>query len=582
MQPGGMPPPYNPQPPQSPVVYPIGYDFSPGQLPGDPGAGTGTPAGGDTQVGYPDGVLPSVSWMPAYAAGTPLVVTYTESGASATPIADEGHGLPPIKLYLGEHAAGPAIPGSVRFSFRGRTYVDRAGALYYGIDAATNTGTLGGNYDYDHNVATLTEYGSGSNTVTVHGLATRYGALPCSGIMFRTNGAPLREGSLTLQATTTDGTQLIASVNVNGDITGGQIKGRVDWPTGLVRVAFGAPVTAAGNESEPWYDAALVDGTGKIWRPTTVDPESIRFGTVIYRAIPVDPDLIGIDPVRLPSDGRVLGFQAGGIGVVSHTQTTSLTPTAGLLTDLGRTRLAYVDILDSAGLPIDEAWYTLDMDAGTVQWATSLNLSAYTLPVLIRDRIQDIGLITDVQVTGEISLGIKLTHDFPAGTILSSAILVPDKQARVTNLYDQATYQAGVWSDVVVGNPAQGTYNAVTYPLAVTNNAAIDDRWAIVFRSPTTVDVIGETVGQVLTGVAIDSTIAPINPVTIDAIGNPGGAPYFTLDKNGWGGGWAAGNVLRFNTVSATFPIWLSRVIKPGALTSPTDQTRLQLYGNAH
>src|SRR5690606_7403382 len=154
---------------------------------------------------------------------------------------------------------------------------------------------------------TLTEYGAGtSNTVSIVSMLTRYLEPGVSGVMFRTTGAPLKTGSFTLAATTIDGTQLTATVDANGVIPGTKIKGNVDWTTGLARVAFGELVTAAGNESEPWYDADLIDESGKIWRPTLVDPGTVKFGTVILSSIPIDPTLIGIDPVRLPSDGRVL------------------------------------------------------------------------------------------------------------------------------------------------------------------------------------------------------------------------------------------------------------------------------------
>jgi hypothetical protein len=307
-----------------------------------------------------------------------------------------------------------------------------------------------------------------------------------------------------------------------------------------------------------------------------VDPGSVFFGTVVYRSIPVDPALVGIDPVRLPSDGRVLGFNPGTPGVVSHTQVTSIaSPVAGAVTDLGRERIAFIDIYDSATppAPIEDVWYTIDLDAGTVTWADPLNLSAYTLPVIIRDRIQDIALISDVQITGEVSFASPVTHDYPAGAILSNALSHGDMQARVTNLFDQATYSAGVWADVVDGSPAGASYNDVTYPPDVSNDSAIDERWAIVFTSTTNVNVIGESVGQILQ-TTITGDIAPVNPVS--------GEPYFTLAADGWGSGWSAGNVLRFNTVSATKPIWAARVTLPGEITVDEDAVRIQSYGNAN
>ncbi len=577
LPPGGVPAPWNSQPPNNSAggqpVRALNFAFIPGQLPTDTGGGT--PAPGDTQVGYPSAPATPAAPTYAFAAGQALVIDYQEAGASVTTVT-EGIDPPAIRLYLGAGAMGPAVPGSVRFTFRGRTYVDRAGALYYGIDPVTNAGTLGGSYDYTANVATLSDYASsGGNTVTIVSLATRYAETGVGGVMFRTAGAPLSEGNFTLRATTMDGVELTATADINGTITGTTVKGKVDWPSGIARVAFGAMVVAAGNESQPWYDADLVDGSGNIWRPTSVDPSSIFYGAVVSRAIPVDPTLIGIDPVRLPGDGRVPGFNPGTPAIVSHTQVTTLTPVADAVTDLGRERISFIDIFDSSvpALPIDDVWYVLDLEAGTVTWANPLNLSAYTMPVVIRDRIQDVALIADVQITGEITLASELTHNYPDGTIISNAIDQGDLQARYANLFDQATYTAGEWSDTVVGSPAAASYNDVVNPILVANDSAIDERWAVVFIAPTTVNVIGETTGQVLSQ-SITSDLAPINPVS--------GQPYFTIDKDGWGSGWSAGNVLRFNTISATKPIWAARVRTPGSITVPNDRVRLQSYGNAN
>jgi hypothetical protein len=84
-------------------------------------------------------------------------------------------------------------------------------------------------------------------------------------------------------------------------------------------VRFGTVVTAAGNESEPWFDAENVRQDGKIFRPEPVAASSLRYSAVAYSYLPLDADLLGIDPVRLPSDGRVPIFRPGGFAVVGHT-----------------------------------------------------------------------------------------------------------------------------------------------------------------------------------------------------------------------------------------------------------------------
>ena len=68
--------------------------------------------------------------------------------------------------------------------------------------------------------------------------------------------------------------------------------------------------------------------------------------------------------------------------------------------------------------------------------------------------------------------------------------------------------------------------------------------------------IIGEHVGVVMANGGINTDCAPINPIT--------GQPYFTLPAIGWGAGWAAGNVLRMNTVGAMFTYNVIRTVQAG------------------
>ncbi|MBK7186388.1 MAG: hypothetical protein IPH85_10810 [Ignavibacteria bacterium] len=67
---------------------------------------------------------------------------------------------------------------------------------------------------------------------------------------------------------------MTATSNENGVISGTKISGTVNQETGVVRLEFGQMVTAAGNESEPWYDSDAVTG-GQIFADVhrTFDPD---------------------------------------------------------------------------------------------------------------------------------------------------------------------------------------------------------------------------------------------------------------------------------------------------------------------
>ena len=117
-------------------------------------------------------------------------------------------------------------------------------------------------------------------------------------------------------------------------------------------------------------------------------------------------------------------------------------------------------------------------------------------------------------------------------------------------------------SGVNLGASQAVALQTVTNTGQVTNAGAITERWAVQFTNTTAFQVIGEHVGVIATGTTAND-LAPINPATAK--------PYFTLRALGWGSGWAAGNVLRFNTVGALFPVWIVRTIQQGPESAIND-----------
>ncbi len=103
----------------------------------------------------------------------------------------------------------------------------------------------------------------------------------------------------------------------------------------------------------------------------------------------------------------------------------------------------------------------------------------------------------------------------------------------------------------------------------VTNSGALSERWVLRFTNTTTVEVIGEHVGNLGT-FPIAADIAPINPNTKTE--SFAGVPYFTVKAGGWGAGWASGNVLRINTVGALQPFARIRTVQPSEAVG-TDYT---------
>jgi hypothetical protein len=496
--------------------------------------------------------------------GQSVIVNYKEAGVADSPFSEEVEG-PPVKVDFTPRTTNTILPGGLVFQFGGSLYVERAGSLYRAINHVTNAGLLAGTVDRTTGAATITSWvGGGAPSLTIRGLLTKLRELPLGAVTFRTPGAPVRPGSLSITAErASDGAIITATADVNGKIDTLAMHGSIDIRSGVVAVAFGRYVLDSSltpdDKLEPWYDAANVDGDGYIWRPAEVNPGTVKFSAVIQTYLPLDPLILGLDPTRLPLDGRVPVFRAGNTVVIHDTQTFEMPDplAADQVVALPRDALAAVELLDQDGELVDPELYTVDLEAGEVTMANPLDLSAYTEPLVARHRIEDMALATDVQINGLVTLAQPLTHDYTAeNSLASSALVIGDAQARYGQMFEQQTW-TNVWSDTLIGSvpPSGAQYNDSTYPLAVLNRDAITQRWRLQFTSSTAFNVIGETLGVIATGTT-SADVAPLNPAT--------GQPYFMLDKDGFGSGWASGNVIRFNTYGAGAPVWLARTILAG------------------
>lgn len=506
-------------------------------------------------------------------------VSVSSSATASTQTAVTGtRALPPAQVRLLPTSQDSVVPGSVRFVYRGRTYVDRAGALYYNIDPVSGAGTYAGTIDYSSSLAKIDAWAAGAlgTTISVTSLLSRAGNAGVSYFDFRTPGAPIQAGAFTVRATTLDGVEVTASADINGNFVTPAMTGKVDWDAGFAKIDFGAYVVAAGNEAEPWYNVDNVSGTD-VWKPLLVDAGSIRFGAVLFSSIPLSSVVVGLDTTRLPPDGRVLFVKPGMTVAVHHSAVTTVaSPVAGQVVNFGRTNIYDVEVRDNTGVAIDASWYTVNLSAGTLTFADPLNLSAYALPVKVTNRILERRLVADVDIAGLVTFNAVLSRAYPVGSMLSSCLRLGeangslDVGARVQNLFDQNTW-GDIWLDVRSGSSAPGTYNDVDYPIIVTNADAITERWAIVFTNSTSFTVVGETLGQIATGTTA-TDCAPINPRT--------GNPYFTIKKEGWGIGWATGNVLRFNQIGAVAPIWYVRTTLSSDPIVDQDMSRTLVIGN--
>lgn len=535
-------------------------------------ASSSTSAGGGGSNTSKGGSYGSTSQKESFGAST-LVVRY-QTGSPTPSAHTESYTPPGVSIDLCPYTTDMVLPGSVRFTWMGMVYEDFEGTIYRGR-TASDPGIESGRMGYTSGLANMTDYVvAGSPTAfTLNSLWTRKPREHIANVTFSTPLSPIKPTGLVLSVLDTSGQQITATANLAGDITGTHAHGKIDYESGLVEIQFGDYVPdaslSAAQKAEWWYDAndiRTADGT--IWRPWPIDPDTLRYNAVSYFYLPLDADILGLDPVRLPQDGRVPIFRSGGFAVVGHTgRVPPATVSNGQTINCARVRLSRVRVIGHDGGVIATG-YSADLDAGTV---TFTDVAGYSQPVTVEHRIEDMVMVAEVQINGRLSFTRQLTHDYPApGSVISSAMVAGDLRARVSTVFDQATW-TNTWSDTVIGAAANGTFNDISYPITVSNKGAWTERWVVTFTSTTAFTVAGEHVGVIAVG-STGADCAPLNAAT--------GVPYFTIPALGWGLGWATGNVLRFNTVGAIHPVWAARTVLQGPETVTHDAFTLLIRGD--
>lgn len=504
-------------------------------------------------------------------------VTYAVgSGAEATNTAT--YRPAEITIDLCPLTSDYVVPGSVQFTWMGEVYQDFDGILWRGR-TGSDPGLRAGLMNYSTGIATVTDYvvtGSPSS-FSLQSLWTIRQAWNTASVFFRTEAAPIKPSGLVMSIVDSQGNNLTASSQLDGSITGEHLHGTIEYPTGEVAIQFGDYLLDSAltdeQKAEWWYDPADVGAVqaGKIWRPWPVDPSTLRYSAVSYIYLPVDVSLMGIDPAALPPDGRVPFARPGDTCVVGVTHGGSaFAPFAGQTYNTGHTRLSFVQVLNATTGAEIRTGYTHDLDAGTV---TFTDLTDYPAQVKVVARTEVYRQIAEVRIDGRVRLTQPIGTAFPVGAVFSTALRQGDRFARVTRVYDQASWNGVKWTDGVdptVGDAA-ATYNATGSPVEVTNRGAITERWALRFKTSTTFDVYGQHLGLIASG-SVNEDLAPVNVAA--------GAPYFTLRALGWGGGWAAGNTVFVDTVGAEAPIDLVRTVQPSSPAGVDDSFWLVQRGD--
>jgi hypothetical protein len=410
-------------------------------------------------------------------------------------------------------APGQMLAGAT-FSTVGGTTLQVLDGLVYLLGSTTVMGTAsdaGVIYVPGQAGRTITNW-KAAQTSTSHTVSALVATLP----------ANLDPATLQLSGTNGPGVAVAAAADGYGTISDADMVGSYDPATGALRLTFPTPMRLASLQ----YSATLL-------APQTAVAQ-----------------LWGIDPAKLAADGTVPIVRPGQVAVLRHTlQVAAATYAAGANVNLGRTALADVRIVGGNGAGITSGW-TVDLATGLV---SITNVTGWAQPVVIKHAIEHVALVLDVPDPATVVLNRAPTRAFPAGSLLSTALLMGDLQAQAGGTFTQQAW-TGEWSGTRIGAAINVDYQEATAPIEVTNLGAITEDWVFIFKTTTTFECFGRLTGKVGDGTT-SSDFSPINPAT--------NAPYMTVRATGWGTGWGNGNVMRTKTRGAAAGPWVARTTLP-------------------
>lgn len=494
----------------------------------------------------PQTVWQTKEWAGSLSVGTPINTSFLLDEDDFSDSINKSETVDELVFFAKPVNNAPILPNSLEFTLAGHTYYDNNGNVFRLVNRQENEIELAGTINYEIAEIRLNNIPSGgSNSIVVKTMLTERGKTYYGKIIFRTAGNPLRPASFFIKGNAEDGTVKLGSSNNQGVISGDGFSGLVDNQVGYCAASF----------------------------VHYLEARNIKYNAVVQSSLPLDAEILGISPIRLPIDGRVPIIRAGDVVVLFSNQVQELdTPqTSNKVNQLADTSLASVDLYDANGLKVDKELYAVDRELGTVTMADALDLTGYTEPLSAHYRYEDMALVNEVFINGQLSLVGSISRNYSKDdSFIASALIFKDLGSRYYNLFSQVSWTS-VWSDNRIGSNTSAQYNERLYPIEVNNKNAIRERWAIIFTSSTNFNVLGETTGQIATG-NTGTDCEPTNPIT--------GQPYFKIPKEGWGTGWANGNVVRFNTEAAHAPIWLARTTINGAPTQEDDSFKLQIRGD--
>lgn len=437
-----------------------------------------------------------------------------------------------------------AVQNSWRIKVGGKEYIERGGVFYDAINPLTGNGKSVGEIDAAGNIAL--DIGHGEAIQITAGVYVMGGGQAYAAVG-RTPAAPVLPQSFSIRAKV-GGKVVTAQAQADGKITG-ELKGQLDESTGFFTIISDEPM----------------------------QPETLKFNVTTQSHIPLSKKLIGIDTTRLRPDGKTPIYRVGDTIVLHHRIKHDLGSafTGGQTLSVGRDDVDFICVKDANGKHVIADKYDYDLDAGTITWLAPLDLSDYEMPLVAHSSREQLNRIVAVDISGKLTLQNPLGRSYPEGSLVSSALVHGTLAADWTNPFEQARW-TNVWQSTRIGEEILAKLNTSDYPIEISNDGAVSERWLIQFKDGTQFDLIGERLGLIARTDTLQH-LSPINPAT--------GKPYFTIKKEAFGTSgnsiWAAGNCIRFDTTGTSIPVWIVKTVQPSVKKqSGTDGFDVCLRGN--
>lgn len=459
------------------------------------------------------------------------VASYYETNTTEADTFTTTTGLNTFNLLNKAPVLSAPVFNSWMFEINNKIYYENRGEVFATYNALTGLSDKVGSID-SNGVLSL-ELSSKFDSIKILTGIYTVGGMGTTMTCGRTPACPVVPQSFNCRVWTESGLKTAVST-AEGTLEGEGISGTIDYKTGFFIV----------------------------YTDDYMQSETLKFNCTSLNYIPVNRNIIGIDTVRLRNDGKTLIFRAGDTVLIYDRKIVNLPEAirSGTECYLERTGLDRVAVRDKNGMRVPADYYDENLSEGKITFNHALNLSGFKLPLYAVTSREELNRVVKADFSGLIELQNPISRSFAADgdLYISSCFIKGDLESQYSTPFSQVSW-TNEWSDERIGNELLAKLNVTDYPITLTNEGSITQRWLLQFTSKTQFNIIGENIGLVGQSDTLQEC-SPINPQTLK--------PYFTIPKQAFSTSngsslWASGNCIRFNTTATNFPMWIIKTVQP-------------------